>query len=185
MIETQIGGKFSREDLGLFDLKKRLQAAGVKILFPEGDNIIQDFNGIPITFDINKGKSFYEVETDYLEAIKQNPFHVIYNKFKENLGYIGESASVEMVHAMLYEKPVIILYPPKLAEKVPNNVREIIERNRENFTILRLDLMDLEEISKLLTDVVNTKTQYHVDKNDKIVILDSVNTLLESYRLRS
>lgn len=184
-VETQIGGKFTREDLGLFVCKQRLIKAGVKVRYPEGDGIVADYNGIAITFDPNKGKTFYDVETDYLKSIQETPLHVVYNKFKDKIGYIGESASVEIAHGMLYKKPIILLYSPLFSENIPPHIKKILVRNIDNFIVKRLDLLDEDSLKVFIEDTAKVSMVYDLVQGDRNSITHSVNTLLESYRQRS
>lgn len=71
-IVSQISGKYSIKDNGIFLLKKKLLKAGITIKFPEGDKILSIWKNIPITFFQKKGRTFYEVEKEFFLSIKKS-----------------------------------------------------------------------------------------------------------------
>jgi hypothetical protein len=112
-LRTQIGGKFSKHNLGLFDLKRRLVLAGVEVSYPTGDSIVTTINGVDLSFDPQlSSKSLYEVENEYLRSIRDSSFHTVYDVFQDTGGYVGKSAGMEIAYAMLHHVPVVMLYRP-------------------------------------------------------------------------
>src|SRR3990167_3167626 len=109
-IKTQISGKLSKDDDGVFQLKKKLEGASITVEFPFGDRIVTTHKGIPVTFKPTTEHSFYDVELAFFSAIKTNPIHVVHDKYGRQLGYIGESASIEISYALLRKKPIVMLY---------------------------------------------------------------------------
>src|SRR3989338_5234043 len=183
MIETQLGGKYSKEDQGLFHLKSALTKAGIYVRFPMGNDIVVEHNGIALTFDPQaEGVSFYEAEVRYLRAIKNNSFHIIHNKYRQDLGYIGQSASVEMAYTMLHNKPLVLLYPPNFSDKAPQIVQEVVAANTSELNIARLDTMQPYEISEYLQDIARQQPHYDIDVRQEITIMKTLEELLESYK---
>lgn len=185
LMDTQLGGKYSREDQGLFELKAALKAAGINVMFPMNDQIVAEHNGIELTFDPEKeGLSFYDAEVMYLSAIRNNPVHIIHNKFKEDLGYIGQSASVEMTYAILHDRPVVLLYPPRFSDKAPAIVQDIVARNAGLLHVARIDSMEPGELKNYIFGVAERPVQYDLDVKQEIEIMRTVDELLESYKDR-
>lgn len=182
-METQLGGKYSKEDQGLFDLKARLMDAGIHVAFPMYDKIVTEQNGIELTFDPSKeGMSFYEAELRYLRAIRNNPVHFIHNKFREDLGYIGESASVEMAYAMVHNRPIVLLYPPQFSPKAPVIVQDIVAANTGLLHVARIDQMEASEIREFALQATQTPTQYDITVEQELEVMRTVDKLLDSYR---
>jgi len=182
LMRTQLGGKFSRADLGLFDLKKHLVAAGIKVLYPEGDGIIATRNGVDLSFDPESSpKSFYEIELDFFRMLKVNDLHVMHNKFVSDLGYIGNGASIELAYAMCHNKPVILLYKPIMSEKVRPEIRRIVENGLSQLTIQRLDKLDITEVMTVVSSVVQSRPDYGLDLGDERIVLRAAGDLLDSY----
>lgn len=180
---TQLGGKYSTEDDGLFKLKKTLQAAGVLVSYPEGESIVVIKNGIPLTFDPYKSKlNFYQVEINYLKSIKDTDFHIVYNKFKDHLGYIGESASIEMAYALIFNKPIVLLYLPFFSDKVPNDIKVFLKNNLIQIFIERLDMLDKKSLRKYLKKISRSKIDYNIIVTDQIKILERIKKLLNKYK---
>src|SRR3989344_2356242 len=138
-IKTQISGKLSKDDDGVFRLKEKLVGAGITVEFPFGNKIVTTHKGIPVTFKPTRERSFYDVELAFFSAIRTNPVHVVHNKHGRQRGYIGESASIEISYALLHEKPVMMLYTPVFSAKVPECVRELMRQNGDKFFIARID----------------------------------------------
>lgn len=138
-LETQIGGKYNRKDSGVFELKNVLERLGIRINYPAGDGIISDQKDFAVTSAEEQGQSFNEVEMGFLRSIKETPIHIIYNKFGDNEGYIGESASIELLYAVAHNKPVILIRKPVYAESVPSQIQEILKKVQDKFCIKAID----------------------------------------------
>lgn len=127
---TQVGGKFASNNPGLFTFKKALQEAGAEVAFPIGDSIIATEAGVELTFSPQDvGKTFRQMEDEYLHAIETCSFHSVYNRFGLQDGYLGVSASMESAVAMLYNRPIVMVARPVITARVPSVISKIILRH--------------------------------------------------------
>lgn len=184
LIRSQLSGKLSAEDTGLFALKKKLLEAGIEVQFPFGDRIIGEYKGIPVTFAPNRKRSFYDVELAFFQAIRNNPVHIVHNRYGRNRGYIGKSASMEIAYAILHHRPIIMLYRPVCSESVQAPVKKLIKANFRRFVIKRIDLLGTEALHACISDVIaDFRQQYDLcDVATEIGVMDSIADLFESYR---
>lgn len=182
-IKTQLGGKFSRSEPGLFVLKRKLERAGIGVEYPKSNKIVTNISGIDLTFDPKKeGTSFFEVEIDFFRAIKENNIHIVHNKFIEKIGYIGESASIELAYALSHNKPVILLYKPVFSNSVPQKLIRIINSNLNKISILRLDKILDEDINEKIFEKINKRYKYNISVIDELIVYEEANRLLDKYR---
>lgn len=183
-IETQLGGKFSSKDMGLFHLKSHLRESGITVQYPEGDGIVAVRNGIELTFDPDKvSKSFYEVELIYLDRVRQNPVHIVHNKFIDHIGYVGESASVEVAFAMTHSKPIVLLYPSQLGESVPPSIKDILIKRSDQFHVARLDQLPQQDVVGYLQNVIDQGIiNYGLSVSEEIEVYRQLDALLAKYQ---
>ena len=186
IIKTQISGKFSKKDRGIFNLKRKLIEAGIMVQFPFGDKIVGEYKGIPITFSPTADESFYDVELAFFAAIRTNSVHIVHNKHERHRGYVGESASIEMAYAILHAKPIILLHQLMLSDNVPRSVWKLIEENRKNLFVARIDLFSPDKLIAYISKVVDIFSGKHdlCDVETEIGVMDSIANLFESYRSR-
>lgn len=182
MINTQLGGKFSKEENGLFDLRRHLINAGINVQFPFNDGIIGEYNGIGVTFIPTPERTFYDIETEFFHAIKTNPIHIVHNKFKDQLGYIGESASIELGYAIIHNRPIVLLYPPILSDKVSPIIRDLLTRNIDLIKVERLDMLGTEELNTFISETLSKPVEYIIGVNDEVEIMKIIDALLSSYK---
>jgi len=177
-LKTQISGKYSIEDGGVFSLKKKLIEAGITVFHPICDKIIGFDHGVPISFVKHKGLSLFDVELDYYNCIKSSPFHIVYNCFKTTMGYIGGSVSLEITYAIVFNRPIIICFNEiALNKAVQKKIAEIIIRNKKNF--IHISLQDLSK-EKILSRV--GEVSYDITPDEEAFVLDSVNDILLTYK---
>jgi hypothetical protein len=181
IFSTQLGGKFIKEDTGIFMLKKHLVNSGITVSYPEGDSIVAEYNGIPVTFDVTN-KQFYKVELDYLRSIRKTPFHIVYNKNKDIEGYIGESAGIEMLFAFTHHKPVVVLYEPLLSHSLWSEAHEMISRNIKHLFIQRIDLFSNTNLQEFFAEISQKKIIYDLSNQEKNQILFMVHRLIKIYK---
>jgi len=182
MINTQLGGKFSREENGLFDLRKHLISSGINIEFPFSDGIVGEYKGIGVTFIPTPERTFYDIEIEFFNAIRINPVHIVHNKFKDQIGYIGESASIELGYAIMHNRPIIFLYEPTFSEKVSPIIKELINANVELIKIKRLDLLSTDEVSDYVSTIVTDPIEYLLKVTSEVEVMKIVGNLLDSYK---
>ena len=184
LIQSQLSGKLSVRDTGLFTLKKKLVEAGIEVQFPFGNKIIGEHKGIPVTFIPSRKRSFYDVELAFFRAIRENPVHIVHNRYGENRGYIGKSASTEVAYAILHHKPIVMLYRPACSDSVPTPINKLIKVNSRRFIVKKIDLFGTEELYAYISDAIaDFRQQYDLcDVATEIGVMDSIVKLFESYR---
>lgn len=184
IIKTQISGKFSKEDMGIFQLKQKLIDGGIIVEFPFGNEIIEVYQGIPVTFHPEPNRSFYDVELEFFTAIRTNPVHIAHNKYGKIRGYLGKSASIETAYAILHQKPIVFLYQPTFSDNVPASVRKFILQNKTSLLIARIDLLPP---GGLLTYTSKTINDFHgkynfCDVETEIGVMETIADLFKSYK---
>ena len=185
MITTQLGGKFSKEDLGLFDLKLRLVSAGISVAYPQGNGILATQNGVDLSFDPTKTtKSFYDIELDLFKMIKENQVHILHNKFKLDFGYVGRGASVEMAYAMSHDRPIILLYEPQMSSRVPPEIMKIVSPRLNGVNIKRLDQLCATGLKQFVESIAGMPTHYGVTVEEEYTLMQCVSSLLASYKTK-
>ena len=136
-----------------------------------------------LTFDPNEERrSFYEVEIDYLTAIRDNPLHIIHNKFGEQKGYIGVSASVELGYAIIHQVPVVMLYEPELSSGVPTCIRRLVANNTDSLFIQRIDRQSNAQLLDFLHLAAASYPGYVYTLQDELEVQQQVSKLLENYK---
>lgn len=179
-IITQISGKYSNEDNGLFELKTQLEEIGIEVIFPENAGIVAYKDSIPLTFIPSPEKSFYDVELAFFESIRNCDFHMVHNNYKEQLGYIGFSTSHEICYAIKEGKKIIIrVNKIFFSDKVPNSLQNVIITNASKFIILPNDFIKqgIDFFQK-----INGPCTYELTEKDSQAIGDYVEQLLLSYK---
>ncbi len=168
---TQIGGKFSSEDLRLFNFKQALESAGIHVNYPAGEGIIDAPEGFALTDETERAVPFHKIELEFLRSIKETPVHIVFNIFKDKVGYIGESASIEIAYALAHNKPLVLLREPDFSATVPDEIREIIEKARDAIHIIDLDNKDPHELTEYINELISNPIDYQLTDEDKKVCM--------------
>src|SRR5215475_3532271 len=122
---TQVGGKYHPDDDSVFRLKRRLLGLGVSVAHPIADGVSMFDGSSGFAFDLAR-QSFHEVEVHYYECIRTCDFHTVCNQFRDNIGYLGGSASLEMAYAMCHRRPIVALHPVTINDTVDERVRAFL-----------------------------------------------------------
>ncbi len=69
-LRTQISGRYSLDNLGVFAFKKQLVEAGLDVAFPVGDEIIEHSCGFAITVPHESTTPFHKTEVKFLRENK-------------------------------------------------------------------------------------------------------------------
>lgn len=179
-IITQISGKYSNDDTGLFDLKIHLEKIGLQVKFPENSKIVAYKDNIPLTFIPTPERSFYDIEMDFFESIRTCGFHIVHNNYKDLFGYIGFSTSHEICFAIKENKKIIFQFSGLLfSESVPDDLKSIIIKNRNNFIFCTTNI--LQESGTYFTHFLG-QCEYCLNQLDIEIINSSVSKLLASYK---
>ena len=182
-MKSQLSGKFSKKDSGIFALRKKLIKAGIEIEFPFSDGIVGEYKGIAMTFVPTPERTFYDVELAFFEAIRRNPIHIVHNKHDKDCGYIGESASAEIAYAILHGKPVVLLYKPTFSDKVHLAVKRLIETNISNLFIKMFDFLSKQKMATYLWEAIeNFSGEYTYDTETEISVMGCITDLFAQYK---
>jgi hypothetical protein len=111
-LRTQVSGKYSPDNPGLFAFRDRLVGLGVQVGFPAGGTIIEYAEDFAITTPEEADTPFPDTEEAFLRAAIRSDFHIVYNIWGDEDGYIGESTAIETVRAMATGVPTVWLRPP-------------------------------------------------------------------------
>ena len=172
---TQIGGKYHQDDVSLFQLKQHLQVAGIRVSHPIADSIITTKDGQGYAFDPTR-LTFYDVEKDYYHEIATSDFHTVNNTFVDQYGYLGESAALEIGHAMIHAKPIVLRYPIVLKAGLDAQVAAVINNNADRFHIKNLLKMTIDEIREF-TVRLPTTCEYKLNKAVQAYLQQSIKKL--------
>lgn len=156
-LTTQIGGKYQADNTSLFVLKHKLEDAGIKVTHPLNDEFTYNEVGESLTFDPHVW-TMYDVVLSYFESISTSDFHIISNEANGIKGYIGETAALEIMYAMLKRKPIILLHAPKFKDSLDTFTKQIISTRLNKMMIsnlIELDETDLTEFLNNLREPVN------------------------------
>lgn len=178
---TQIGGKYDKSDLSLFDLKRRLTHAGVEVIYPASEGIVATVDGRGYTFD-PRVTSFFDVETDYYKSIATSDFHTVNNRFLAKLGYIGASAALEMAYAMLHNQPIVTMHRPELAASVDPVCAEIIAQRQDLLHVYDMATMDAGEVAAVAAALKDERVNYNIPAHIGHMVLERVDLLFQEIK---
>jgi hypothetical protein len=181
-LSTQIGGKFSKYNLGLFDLKRHLAHAGIEVSYPTGDTIVKTVNGVELSFDPESSLDFYSVEIEYLKCVRHSSFHTVCNIFQDHQGYVGKSAGMELAYAMLHSVPIVFLYKPSFQDSIDPAIRELLISKIHLAKILRLDLLSTRDLIRELQKISDEQIDYELSVESEIIVMANVQAVLDEYR---
>lgn len=182
LANTQIGGKYDKADSSVFDLKRRFESIDVSVSHPMSDEIISTVDGRGFTFDPDK-ISFLDVETDYYESIRTSTFHTVNNRFRDDLGYIGGSASLEMAYAMSRRKPILLMHPPRYAATVDPMCIEILTEREDLLHIGDISTMsDAEAVDEVMTVMEKSSIDYGMSEHAQAFVMNQVDILFDQIR---
>lgn len=182
-LRTQISGKYSPDNTGLFALKRQLAEAGVEIKFPVGDRIIEYSLGFAITVPHEAEVRFYTTEVNFFREVKANHFQVTYSIHGDNHGYIGESTAIETAYALLYNKPIILVCPPtNYSNSLAPSIREIIECYKHEMIVASIGQMPTEQLRRFLRQVAGLQIEYKLTDDEKETIFREALALTRKYQ---
>lgn len=182
-IRTQISGKYSPDNLGVFEFKQQLVAAGLDVRFPVGDEIIEYECGFAITVPHEKTTPFPRTEVQFLREIKNNHLQTTYNMYGDQAGYMGESTSLETACALVYDKPIVLVrelgvYSPT----APPSIMRILEKYSDAFIIEPIDKLKTPELALRLGEVAATGVEYGLTRDEKATVMSEALTLTRKYQ---
>lgn len=180
---TQISGRYSLDNIGVFDFKKQLVEAGWDVAFPVGDEIIEHSCGFAITVPHEAETPFHTTEIAFLKEIKANPLQVTYNIWGGEDGYVGESTGLETAYALVKNKPVVMLREPvSWSPTIAPPIKRILEKYSGSMLIEGIDKLDKSQLTKRLAQVVMAEVNYGLSGDEIGLVMSSVVALTKKYR---
>ncbi len=128
------------------------------------------------------GQSFYEIELEYLNSIKNSDMHIVYNQFDQRLqSNISEYTSIELAYALIHNKPVFLISSPIFSESVPKEIQEVINKNLENIFIAHLDKFTKKALYTFIKLAVKRFKSYKITPKDEVCVLKYITKLLAEW----
>lgn len=179
---TQLSGKFSNNDNGIFRLKNKLSQIGIEVRYPRGQSIVAVKNEIALSFIPTNDHSLFDEEVMFIQSIKSSDFHLVHNVFGEIQGYIGQSTSLEVCFAMLIHKPVLFLHSFVFGHKINHDVMQILKKNSPQFYFARIDQFPPSQVKKTLRVLKdNYYIQYQINDSEISLIKQNFISLFKEY----
>lgn len=188
----QLIGKFGPGEQPVYQLRKKFQETGRKVLFPWGDSPIGHFRGYTFSDRIEEYVPFDTMQDLVFSAIEKNPVNIVCNNAlnddgSERVGYIGFSSAHEIAYGMLHKKPTVLTSPiygePDISKYVPQELFDILMTNVDCFFVKDLLKMQPEEIDAYLQGLPET-VDYKLNEEQEQIIQRECRKLLriEHYR---
>jgi hypothetical protein len=182
-LRTQISGKYSPDNTGVFALKRQLTEAGLEVKFPVGDEIIEYSLGFAITVPHEAEVPFHTTEVNFFREVKANHLQVTYDVHCDNDGYVGESTAIETAYALLYNKPVIMVRPPtNYSAFLAPSIQEIIERYKQKMVTASIDQMPIDQMRSFIHQVAALKVDYGLTDGEREIIFREALVLTRKYQ---
>lgn len=182
LARTQIGGKYDKADPSVFELKRQFARLDVGVSHPMSDEIISTVDGRGFTFNPSE-ISFLDVETDYYDSIQTSDFHTVNNRFLGDLGYVGGSASLEMGFAMIHNKPILLMHPPRYAASADPLCIEILTEREDLLHVHDVaGMSDREAVAVVEGIKREPSVDYGLSESARAFVMGQVDTLFEQIR---
>lgn len=166
-VATQISGNIRPGNKALTALKSMLTHVGINVTQPAKDESFFYASG--------SGASWhqYENELAFYNSIAHSSFHVVYND-----DAIDNEAGLQILYAMLKERPILMTGAPVFADGLNLFIRDTIKKHVQEFHSINLPELELTELSRLLVKL--KPTNYSLSKNEKVLIKAGVKALFRN-----
>ncbi|HSX16863.1 MAG TPA: hypothetical protein VLH86_02060 [Patescibacteria group bacterium] len=146
-LRTQISGKYSPDNPGLFTLRHRLASLGIQVRFPAGNEIIEYSHDFAITTAEEGQTPFPRTEEQFLQSVEESDLHVVYDIWGDEDGYVGQSTIIETLRALYCDVPTVWMRPPgRLSPAISPDLRIFAERAKSIAWVERLDRLPDHEL---------------------------------------
>lgn len=180
---TQISGKYSPDNPGVFEMKRQLVEAGVDVRFPVGDEIIEYSLGFAITVPHEAEVPFHGTQVKFFREIRDNHLQITYDVYGELDGYVGESTGIETAYALVCNKPIILLRPPvAYSATLPPQIRALIERYLDGMVIATIDRLPMSQLADFVHQTGGLRVDYGLTQAEKDMVMIEALTLTKKYR---
>jgi hypothetical protein len=163
-VATQISGNIRPGNKALTALHSMLSHIGIKVAHPVQDE--------PLFYGAAQGMPWqqYENELEFYDSIAKSSFHIIYND-----GKIDNEIGLQILYAMLKERPILMTGAPVFSGNLNYFTREVLKKHWQSFHSINLPELELTELSLLLHKL--KPTSYSLSKNEKVLINARVKAL--------
>lgn len=152
------------ENKKLIAFKSMLNYIGIHVTQPAKDESF--FYGAQASAKWHR----YDKKLGFYKSIAFSPFHIVYNDET-----IDNEMGLQILYAMLKERPIIMTSTPVLANDLNLFIRDIIRKHLPEFHSINLPEFELIELSLLLHKL--KPTNYHLSKTEQVLINARVKTL--------
>lgn len=166
-VATQISGNIRPGNTALRALKSMLSYVGIIVTHPTADE------SLFYETDANAAWRQYDNELEFYRSIADSSFHIIYND-----GEIDNEIGLQIVYAMLKNRPILMTGMPVFASDLSLFIRDTIKKHMRDFHFVKLAELELTELSLLLNQL--KPTNYNLTKSEKILINARVKSLFRS-----
>jgi len=166
-VATQISGNIRPENKALTALRTMLAHVGINVAHPVKDEPF--FN----SDDTSTLWHHYDKKLEFYDAIGKSSFHIVYNDDK-----IDNEVGLQILYAMLKERPILITGAPVFADNLNLFIRDTLKKHMQEFHSIDLPELELTELSRLLYKL--KPTNYSLSKNEKVLIKAGVKMLFRN-----
>lgn len=156
-VATQISGNIRPGNKALFALKSMLAHIGINVAHPAKDE------SLFYETDASAAWQQYDKELEFYEAISRSSFHIVYND-----GSIDDEIGLQILYAMLKNRPILMTGAPVFADDLNLFTRETIKKHLHDFHSINLPELELTELSQLLQKL--KPVSYSLSKSEQVLI---------------
>lgn len=181
-IRTQISGKYSPGNIGVFQLREKLLSDGIDIAFPVGSSIIQYVLEFAVTVPHEATTPFHETEVEFYKEIARNPVQVTYNLNEDVEGYMRESTTIETAYALLCEKPIVLVRPiSSYSDRLDEPIKEIVSKYEDQAFLASVDQLTGADAGLVVREIARSSVDYRLTRAEVGVIVRSARDLTAKY----
>jgi len=156
-VATQISGTIRPGNKALIALGTMLSHIGIKVAHPTKDE--------PFFYETDPSMPWqhYNKELEFYDSIGKSSFHIVYND-----GIIDNKIGLQILYAMLKERPILMTGAPVFSDDLSLFIRETLNKHLQEFHSINLPELELTELSLLLYKL--KPTNYSLSKNENVLI---------------
>ncbi len=166
-VATQISGNIRPGNKALLALKSMLTHIGIYVAHPVKDELFF------YDADVDMPWQHYDKELEFYDSIARSSFHIVYND-----GVINNEIGLQILYAMLKERPILMTGAPIFADDLSLFMRDTLKKHLHELHSINLPELELTELSILLSKL--KPTSYSLSKNETVLINASVKALFRN-----
>jgi hypothetical protein len=181
-LTTQISSKYSPDNPGVFELRRKLMRAGINVVFPAGNSIIEYAQEFAITIPEEAIVPFHLTEAQFLSEIRKNHIQITYNIYGSREGYVGESTSIETAYALECNKPIYLMREMVFGSRVRPSISRILRKYRDAMYLEKLDQIEPMDIKEAILQKP-LAIDYGLNSREKRTIYQEIQQLSKEYEV--